>query len=125
MPLLFQGRARKGQFFIISAVIILLTLYSIVNALNSNWQTDVSEVQGNDAAEIFENIENGINRTVSFSDSTDIEENLETFMLVEKNAIGDQYTLDMHFNIAYPNVTANIMLSSKTFYAMKEMRFIR
>ncbi|MBU4300362.1 MAG: hypothetical protein ABIF85_07705 [Nanoarchaeota archaeon] len=122
---IFGETKRKGQFFILSAVIMLLVLYSISRTLNSNWKTDVSEVQGNDAAEALNNIANGINRTMNFSDQSNLEENLYTFILSEKGAIGDTYSLDYFFNITYPNVTANITLSSRTFFVNKEMRFER
>lgn len=120
-----SGTHKKGQFFVISSIIILLILYSVVQTLNSNWQTDVSEVQGNDAAEVFENIEYGINRTIYLSDSSNIKQHLDTFILVERNALGETYSLDSNFNITYPNVTADITISSNTFYANKMMRFIR
>jgi|GEM_PF-1894973 len=119
------GTHKKGQFFVISSVIILLVLYSIVQALNSNWQTDVSDVQGNDAAEVLENIEYGINRTMNMSDESNIQDHLETFILVEQRALGETYTLGSVFDITYPNVTANVTLSSDTFYANKMMRFRR
>lgn len=117
--------ARKGQFFMISAVIILMTLYGIVNALNSNWQTDVSEVRGNAAATIFENIESGLNRTIAESPAPDMERNLDSFVIVEKRAIGDEYGLNIFFNISVTDVIANTTLSSKAFYAEKTSGFKR
>lgn len=122
---IFGGTPRKGQFFIISAVMILLVLYSVGQSLNSNWQVDVSEVQGNDAAEIFKNIEHGISVTINASDASNIEGHLDAFILSERSAIGDTYSLAPYFNITYPNVTANITLASKKFYAAKIMRFER
>ncbi len=124
ISLIFHGRVpKKGQFFIISSVIILLILYSVVRVLNSNWQTDVSEVQGNDASEIFKNIEQGINKTIAFSDNTNINDNLETFILFEKNAVGEAYSLNAHFDRTAYIVTANITLSSPNFYGEKIMVF--
>lgn len=123
-PLIFQGRApKKGQFFIISSVLILLILFSVVRMLNSNWQTDVSEVQGNDASEIFKNIENGLNKTVAFSDDADLDDNLEKFILFEKAAIGESYSLNAHFYRDADIVAANITLSSANFYGEKTMVF--
>ncbi len=117
------GTHKKGQFFVISSIIILLVIYSIVQTLNSNWQTDVSEVQGNDAAEVFKNMEYGINATINVSDYSNIGQNLDTFILFERNALGESYSLNSYFNITYPNVTANITISSRTFYAEKLMQF--
>lgn len=114
---------RKGQFFIISAVMILLTLYSIISALNINWQTDVSEVRGSETAGIFNNVASGIDSTIRASDATNLKQNLDTFMNVERNAIGDGYALYGFFNVSAMNVTANLTLSSKTFYAEKLMSF--
>lgn len=119
-----MGR-KKGQFFIIGSVIVLMVLYNIIGVLNSNWQTDVSEVQGSEAAQIFKNIESGINRTIRASDNSSIERNLETFVLVERNAIGDSYNLHVLFNITQTDVIANMTLSSKKFYADKPMVFKR
>lgn len=117
--------ARKGQFFMISAVIILMTFYSIVSALNSNWQTDVSEVRGNAAAIIFENIESGLNKIIAKSPAADMKRNLDSFVIVEKKAIGNEYSLNIFFNISATDVIANSTLSSKKFYAEKAMMFKR
>ena len=114
---------RKGQFFIISAVMILLTLYSIINALNTNWHTDVSDVRGSETAGIFKNVANGINTTIRASDTTNLKQNLNAFLNVERSAIGNGYTLYGYFNLSGMNVTANLTLSSKTFYAEKLMSF--
>ncbi len=115
----------KGQFFIVSSVIILLVLYSIINALNSNWQTDVSEVQGSEAAMVFKNIENGMNLTIMASDDSNIEKNLDAFIAAQRSAVSDKYTIDSHLNITMANVVANITLSSSRFYAEKEIVFSR
>lgn len=116
---------RKGQFFILGAVVILLVLYGIIGTLNSNWNSDVSEVQRDEAPQIFKNIEYGINTTIHASDDSNIEENLEKFVRVEKKAIGEEYNLDAFFNITSTAVDANITLNSKSFYATKAISFVR
>lgn len=116
---------KKAQFFILGSVIILLVLYNIITALNSNWQTDVSEVQGNDAAIVFKNLENGLNRTINSSDGSNIEKNLDSYLNAQKIAVGESYNIDTQLNITATNVIANITLSSSRFYAEKEIVFMR
>ncbi len=120
-----KQKRRKGQFFIIGSVVILLILYNAVNALNSNWQTDVSEVQGIEAAQIFKNVERAVNTTVHVSDDSNLEQNLDAFLITEKKSIGEGYNLNARFNITSTDVLANITLSSDNFYAEKLIPFNR
>lgn len=107
---------RKGQFFIIGAVIILLALFSLNSDLGTEWKEDVSEGQGSDSIAVLSDIRNGINATVLASAPDDLTENLRKFSLAEKDSLKNRYSLDIIYNVSASSVAANVTLKSKDVY---------
>ncbi len=120
---------RKGQFFIIGAVIILLALFSLNSDLGTEWKEDVSEGtewkedvsegQGSDSIAVLSDIRNGINATVLASAPDDLSGNLKKFSLAEKDSLKNRYSLDIIYNVSASSVAANVTLKSKDVYIEK------
>lgn len=109
---------KKGQFLIFSAVVILLVVFGMLADMNTEWKSDVSEEQADDANAVLASIQNGINATViaSRQNPEKLAENLKMFSLAERNALKEKYELGITYGIAASYVSANITLaSSETF----------
>lgn len=104
---------KKGQFFIIGAVVIITILYSLDNYLNKNVDIDVSEVQGDDSFWVLYNTERNINHTIENSDNPaddlDVLITKEKELNIEKNKI-----LEINYDLSNPpEVAISITLDSK------------
>lgn len=111
---------RKGQFFIIGAVVIITILYSLNNYLNKNVDIDVSDIQGDDSFWVLYNVERNINYTIENSnnlvDDLDLIINKEKDLLIEEGKV-----LKINYEIlSTTEVSINIILDSKDIYLERE-----
>lgn len=114
-------RKRKGQFFIISAVIILIVLFNLSEKLNLEWRADISGAQANDASLALQNIKDSITAAVvaSASDTERLKEMLKSTEIAQRNSLKERYYTNIYYNITDSDVTANVTLKSTDLYVEK------
>lgn len=67
------GRCRKAQFFIISAILIVIAVYGLEEVLNQDWRMDVAAAQGRDHGRLLDNLERAFISTVAMSENLSID----------------------------------------------------
>ena len=112
---------RKGQFFIISAVIILIVLFNLSDKLNLEWRADISDTQANDASLALQNIKDSITAAVvaSATEPEMLEERLKSTEIAQRNSLKERYYTNIYYNITDSDVTANVTLKSTEIYVEK------
>jgi hypothetical protein len=95
---LFASKKTKGQFFIISAIIVVISLVAIGGYLASYGRADPSIPISIDETFIFWNIKDQLNKTAHAYDCPELKNNLLEFeYLVEKNLADRGYHLNLTF----------------------------
>lgn len=116
---------RKGQFFIIGAVVVVISLFSLQNLLNQAWQLDSSEMQGEDIGLILIEIQRTLDNTIQNSD-TNLENNLELLIaLLKDNLIIRGYRLEIKYTIDVTEVLVELKIQSKDIYLEKDITITR
>lgn len=111
-----RRRVRKGQFFLISAISIVLILYGLSDFLKIQ-SFDSTVVQANTLPQIAMSIEYDLNRTLVSSPPAAAENNLDEYIGIQKSslkAIG--YILDVKYNITSTPKTARILITYPGMY---------
>lgn len=110
---------RKGQFFIIGAVVIITILYSLNNYLNKNVDIDVSDIQGDDSFWVLHNVERNVNHTIKNSnnlvDDLNLIINKEKDLLIEEGKV-----LIINYDLSETEVSINIILDSPDIHLERE-----
>lgn len=112
---------KKGQFFIIGAVVVLITLFSIMSVLNSDMRMDLSDVQNDNIRPILADIESGIIRTAAVSSPEDLKDNLDMFFALEKESVGSEYNLKTSYARASSQSLIKISIGTQNFFAEKTL----
>lgn len=109
-------KKKKGQFFILSAVLVTLALFALNSVMNQNWQFDVSSVQAEDSAVLIKNIENELNKkTYPWDASNELDYQILT---LEKMMKRKNYDIEIKYEFNKANATeipAKIKISSVDF----------
>ncbi len=106
----------KGQWFIISAVIASGTFLAISLFFNSYYLIDTSETALIDGSYHFDNVKNGLERTIDLSDCTNMDRNMKTFVHFSKQELAKTgYFLHVEYeinNCNTRNVDYGVLLAS-------------
>jgi hypothetical protein len=115
---------RKGQFFIIGAVVIITILYSMNNYLNKNVNIDVSDVQGDNSFWVLYTVERNVNYTLDNSNNLVGDLNLligkEKDLLIEEGKV-----LKINYDVFPTEVLVNIILDSKDVHLEREYTYTK
>ncbi len=125
---MYRGsKQRKGQFFIVGAIIIILILYMLSNTLTQSTNINCASVQDNNPVWMIEETEKGLYLVTkkNLTDRNDIDSFIEMQKEVAKE---NSYNLgfDLSFN-AYDTSFFSlytISLESSKFYILKEDQLI-
>ncbi len=125
---MYRGsKQRKGQFFIVGAIIIILILYMLSNTLTQSTNINCASVQDNNPVWMIEETEKGLYLVTkkNLTDRNDIDSFIEMQKEVAKE---NSYNLgfDLSFN-AYDTTFFSlytISLESSDFYILKEDQLI-
>ena len=115
-------KKRKGQFFVIGAVIIVVFIYSIQDILNETWMIDSSDLQKDNTVWILNNIEKNVLETLENSNSTtEIENNIKELMAMEQETVISHINLEhtyyqtgRYIEITYQISKENMKLTKNT-----------
>lgn len=114
---------RKAQFFIIGAVIIVITLFSLNNMISQNWMLDLSDVQGEDIVYRLNGIQDNLNYTIQNSGSEHLDNNLKSYIAVETDLMKRLgYKLKINYKID-TDIATNITIKSPNVYVAKNIVF--
>ncbi len=83
-----HSTGKKGQWFIISAIVISSAFLVISMLFKSYYLVDTSSVARIDEDYYFENIASGLNKTVDVSDCSNITKNLDKFIEFAREEMG-------------------------------------
>ncbi len=104
------NRAKKGQFFVITAVAVILVLYGLSDFLKIQ-SFDATGVQGNALPRMARSLEDNLNKTVVYSPPTSVSNNLDELIALEKDSMKSQgYSLDVKYNLSSAPKTAAIII---------------
>ncbi len=118
-----KNKVRKGQFFIVGAIMIILALYMLSNTLSKSTHFDCADVQNNNPAWTIDETEKGLYQIArnNLTDRTQIDE----FIVMQKAIARENgYMLEVDilnhvpYGTGFPNVYT-ITLESKKFYIEK------
>jgi len=120
----FSGFGRKGQFFIISIIIIFISLMGISTMIDAYGDIGLVDVHMYQEDGILRNVVEGIEKTAEQSECGPNEQprkrNLKEF---EKYARDDILFRDMYLDVEYvefcPNLIAYVELESSDFFLNK------
>jgi len=105
--------SKKGQFFIVTVVgltLIFLMMSKIFSPYNI---IDTSEVLTVEEPYFFNNIKEGLIKTVEISDCNELQQNLKTFKDFATSLAGEKgYKLRIYYNVTNCSVNASIELTS-------------
>ncbi|HLC59438.1 MAG TPA: hypothetical protein VJH34_02850 [archaeon] len=110
-------RSNKGQFFVLSAVVIISIIFLLGRLLEPSNIVDTSSVVLNDAPFIFNNIEEKAKTTVNSSKTCeDATFNLQEYKdFVESYVLGKGYYLSFTYTLtSCPNFSADVTQILKT-----------
>ncbi|MFH1127269.1 MAG: hypothetical protein ABIG84_00050 [archaeon] len=127
MVMSFCGKYRKGQFFLVGAIMIVIILHMLSTTLYKGTKVEFSVVQDNNPIWTVEEAEKGLYE-IAKKDLTDTSE-IDEFVQMQKEVARENgYVL--WFDLVFrPYYDANfpvysISLESKDFYILKEGRLL-
>lgn len=108
---------RKGQFFVITAVAVVVVLYGLSDFLKIQ-SFDATGVQANTLPQIALSIESDLNRTIVYSPQASVANNLDELIALEKDSMKSQgYSLDVKYNLtSVPKTAAIVILYPGAYY---------
>lgn len=115
----------KGQFFIIGAVVITLTLFMIYDILSQEWNVDLSENQGNKIDWLGREVLNVLRGAVisGGTDTSKIKNNLDFAIYQQRKLLsGEGYELEVKYTtpISSP-IKITIELKSENSYLKRSV----
>lgn len=119
-----EKAGRKGQFFVLSAVAIILVLYGLSDFLKLQ-SFDATPIQSNTIAQVAKAIEGDINRTMIYSAPGDVADNLDELSAFEKNALESAgYVVAIEYNLSgiglpFSSASAKIQITTYGVYYEK------
>ena len=105
-------KKRKGQFFIIGAILVVMSVYSISNLLNETWEIDSSGLQTDNTIWIIEDIEKNIYKTLetTIDPKNNLNTTLDDFIAREQELLVAQADLDINYTKVYLNNYIEIII---------------
>lgn len=114
---------KKGQFFILTTVVIVGVLYTLSKSISPYSSIDTSRVVSGDEIFFFNNVKNKTVKTIGLSDSTTIQNNLVEYKkLVEEMSNKKGYSFVFNYTIdSAPNtVTLRMLMMSEKYTLFSE-----
>lgn len=110
---------RKGQFFILTAVVIVGVFYILSKYINPYSFIDTSEQADSGEVFFFNNIMEKTNKTVQISNPDALGMNLASFRtFAQQVATGKGYKLTYNYNISSSKVDVFMVLESQKYTLM-------
>ena len=103
---------RKGQFFIMGAIIVVASIYAISSILNETWSINSSELQKDNTIWLFKNIEKDVHKTLEITSDNpeDIETNLNDLIIREKEMLPSQMDIGIKYDYSSTNEYIEIII---------------
>jgi hypothetical protein len=105
---MYKRYKRSGQFFIISVIILIITIYSIKIILDETGLIDASELQKDDSIWRINNLEKNIKDTIKYSTTNEIENNIKFLILRDQEILKNKATIS--YTYTYYNQTKDIKI---------------
>ncbi len=103
-------RERKGQFFMTSAIAVILILYGMSDFIKIQ-SYDATGIQTTDLPRIVVGLERNLDATLLSSSAENVEENLDELIALEKKSLNSRgHSLDIHYNLTSDTKTAQISI---------------
>lgn len=104
-------KGRKGQFFMASALVVIVILYGMSDFVKIQ-SFDTREIQANTLQQIMSEIEENLNATVAASSAEDLSNNLDELIAIETKSLSPRgYSLDITYDATASPVTAKIYIA--------------
>ena len=108
---------RKGQFFVIGAIVVVISLFTLTEALIRNPSFDPSIMQGQDVSQVYLHIVDSIEQTIVDSDDSNRDNNIQHLIaFLNEELADDQYRLALDYPVpTSSHMTVQINLTSPNF----------
>ena len=122
-----RGKIRKGQFFVISIVIILFSLTILNGILTQNRNIDLSYMQYDRTLFVINQMESDIFNIISVVGHKSIIDDIEEYMVHERKVLGKTgYSLEFEKDVSYigdypNNISINYTIKSQNVNLRREL----
>ena len=123
----FQGKVRKGQFFVISIVIILFSLTVLNSILTQNRDIDLAYMQYDRTLFVIDQMESDIFNIISVVGHKSIIDDIEEYLVHERTVLAKVgYSLEFEKDVSYigdypNNISINYTIKSSTVNLRREL----
>ena len=103
-------RGRKGQFFMTSAIAVILILYGMSDFIKIQ-SFDARSMQTNDLPRVVVELERNLDATLLSSSAENVEDNLNELIALEKKSLNTRgHSIDIRYNVTSDTKTAQISI---------------
>lgn len=120
---------RKGQFFVISAVVVIMILLSLNAILNQAWVLESAETQADKSFWVIAELQRGVETIAEGSAAVEdevLEAKLETFFNLWKSSLApENFFLKADYNVTASAVVVDLVLQSERAVLKKSIFIMR